>query len=48
MSVVVVVPLTVRFPEIVTLLGNPTVTVAPSLPEPETSISFVVPLIAAT
>ena len=45
---VVVVPLTVKFPEIVTLSGSPIVTVAFSLPEPETSISLVVPFIPAT
>ena len=44
MSTLVVVPFTVRFPAIVTLSGNPMVTVAPSLPEPDTSISLVVPL----
>ena len=45
---VVVVPLTVRLPVIVTLSGKPIVTVAFSLPEPETSISLLVPLIPAT
>ena len=40
-STVTVLPLTVRFPDIVTLLGNPTV-IVPELSE--TSISFVVPL----
>ena len=47
-SVVVVVPLTVRLPAIVTSLGNPIVTVAFSLPEPVTVISLAVPLIPAT
>ena len=45
---VVVVPLTVRLPEIVTSSGSPIVTVAVSLPEPDTSISFVVPVTVAT
>ena len=44
----VVVPLTVKLPEIVTLFGNPIVTVASSLPEPDTSISLAVPLIPDT
>ena len=47
-STEVVVPFTVKFPAIVTLSGKPIVTVAVSLPEPDTSISFVVPLIVAT
>ena len=43
---VVVVPLTVKLPAIVTLLGNPTVTLT-SVPDLVTavSISFVVPMI---
>ena len=45
---VVVVPLTVRFPAIVTSSGKPIVTVAVSLPEPDTSISLVVPDIVET
>ena len=48
MLTVVVVPLTVKLPAIVTLSGKPTVTLAVSLPEPDTSISFVVPAIVAT
>ena len=44
----VVVPFTVKSPEIVTSSGKPIVTVAPSLPEPDTSISLAVPLIPAT
>ena len=42
---VVVSPLTVRFPAIVTLSGKPIVTVAVSEPDPETSISLAVPAI---
>ena len=38
-----VVPLTVKLPAIVTSSGSPIVTVAVSLPEPDTSISLVVP-----
>ena len=45
---VVVVPLTVKLPAIVTSSGNPIVTVAVSLPEPDTSISLVVPAIVET
>ena len=45
---VVVVPLTVKLPEIVTSSGNPIVTVAVSLPDPDTSTSLVVPAIVAT
>jgi len=44
----VVVPLTVKLPAIVTSSGNPIVTVAVSVPEPDTSISLVVPAIVAT
>ena len=47
MSILVVVQFTVRFPAIVTSSGNPIVAVAPSLPEPDTLISLVVPLTAA-
>ena len=45
---VVVVPLTVKLPEIVTLSGKPIVIVAFSLPEPVTSTSLAVPAIVAT
>jgi hypothetical protein len=44
----VVVPFTVRLPAIVTSSGKPIVTVAVSLPEPDTSISLVVPAIVET
>ena len=45
---VVVVPLTVKLPAIVTSSGKPIVTLAVSLPEPDTSISLVEPDIVAT
>ena len=45
LSIVVVVPLTVKSPVIVTSSGNPIVTVAVSLPLPETVISLEVPAI---
>ena len=41
-------PVTVKSFPIVTSSGNPTVTVAVSEPEPDTSISFEVPEIQAT
>ena len=41
-------PVTVKLFPIVTLSGNPTVTVAVSEPEPDTSISFEVPEIPET
>ena len=41
-------PVTVKAPPIVTLSGSPIVTAAVSLPDPDTSISFVVPAIVAT
>ena len=47
-SIVVVVPLTVKFPEIVTSAGRPTVTALPSVPDPLTSTSLAVPVIVAT
>ena len=47
-SIVVVVPLTVKFPEIVTSAGKPTVTALPSVPDPVTSTSSAVPVIVAT
>ena len=45
---VVVEPLTVRSPAIVTLSGKPIVTAAVSEPEPDTSISLLVPAMVAT
>ena len=45
---VVVVPLTVKLPAMVTSSGKPIVTLAVSLPEPDTSISLVVPATVAT